>query len=128
MFLFGMCLDAFASHFRGELFFLSYVQKWSKIDPSCSRLPTSLFPENYELEIAITTQTPPHASWEYKLDCVVHKFISLIYITVFDMMLFFDLASVNPCFLWDRVKKIMTSSNFCTIWNKTIQTFDIMSK
>ena len=28
-----------------------------------------------ELEIAITTQTPPHVSWEYKLDCVVHKFI-----------------------------------------------------
>ena len=27
------------------------------------------------LEIAITTQTPPHVSWEYKLDCVVHKFI-----------------------------------------------------
>ena len=41
------------------------------------------------LEIAITTQTPPHVSWEYKLDCVVHKFISLIYTTVFDMMLFF---------------------------------------
>ena len=27
------------------------------------------------LEIAITTQTPPHVSWKYKLDCVVHKFI-----------------------------------------------------
>ena len=40
------------------------------------------------LEIAITTQTPPHVSWEYKLDCVVHKFIGLIYTTVFDMMLF----------------------------------------
>ena len=79
------------------------------------------------LEIAITTQSPPHVSWEYKLDCVVHKFISLIYTTVFDM-LFFDLASVNPCFLWDRVKKIMTSSNFRTIWNKTMETFDIMSK
>ena len=44
---------------------------------------------NIELEIAITTQTPPHVSWEYKLDCVVHKFISLIYTTVFDMVLFF---------------------------------------
>ena len=42
-----------------------------------------------KLEIAITTQTPPHVSWEYKLDCVVHKFISLIYTKVFDMMLFF---------------------------------------
>ena len=27
------------------------------------------------LEIAITTQTPSHVSCEYKLDCVVHKFI-----------------------------------------------------
>ena len=26
-------------------------------------------------EIAITTQMPPHVSCEYKLDCVVHKFI-----------------------------------------------------
>ena len=43
---------------------------------------------NNILEIAVTTQTPPHVSWEYKLDCVVHKFISLIYTTVFDMMLF----------------------------------------
>ena len=29
----------------------------------------------FKLEIAITTQTPPHVSCEYKLKSVVHKFI-----------------------------------------------------
>ena len=44
------------------------------------------------------------------------------------MLLFFYPASVNPSFLWDKVKTMTTSSNFCIVRNKTMQTFDIVSK
>ena len=53
--------------------FLSEALTYSQHGPFVNNSgQPSLF---YLLEIAITTQTPPHVLWEYKLDCLVHEFI-----------------------------------------------------
>ena len=60
-----------------------------------------------------------------KLNLHWEKFIKLIF---FDTRLFFDAISVNPFFLKDGVKNNDVVIFFLHCQNKTVQTFDIVSK